>query len=427
MLGILLMNIVGFAYPYPVYSDPSLMGGDHGLNLIAYAFNLMLVDGKIRGVFTLLFGASMYLQLSRAESSGRAGNAADVYYRRNLWLMAIGIVHAYLLWYGEILYPYALLGLVLFPFRKLSWRQLTAIFVLFVGATFALNLRGAIATRHTHDLAVEAQRLQAAGGTPTPEQWQQLDKWQHRVEELKPAPSQLKAAVDQNRGSFLGAVRYRAAMLAHWHSTPFYSPATWDLLSMMLLGIALVKAGVLCGERSIGFYLKSAAVFYALGLPLQAAQLWLLLRHRFDIVDQFTGFVIHDPARILICLAHVSLGIAAVKSGYFPRMVHTLAATGRMALTNYIMQSVICTVLFTGFGLYAVPQRYQLLLLVVAVWALQLAWSPYWLSRYRYGPLEWLWRSLTYWKWQPLRIQPQRAITTAVETPSPAPLAPQEQ
>ena len=116
------MNIVGFGFHPAAYGDPTVQGGSTGINLWIYLFNLVLVDGKMRGIFSMVFGAGVFLLTTRLEQRGAP--AADIHYRRMLWLMLFGIVHAFLLWWGEILYPYALLGLVLYPFRRLSPRGL---------------------------------------------------------------------------------------------------------------------------------------------------------------------------------------------------------------------------------------------------------------------------------------------------------------
>jgi uncharacterized protein len=185
----------------------------------------------------------------------------------------------------------------------------------------------------------------------------------------------------------------------------FYDWKMWDVLGMMLIGMALLKLGFFTGDLPMRAYLITAALGYAVALPvnwwstsafmaggLSGSGVWLL-----DLRNQ--------PGRLVMALSHASVIVACVKAGLFRPITRRLAAVGQMALTNYLMQTIICNILFSGvgFGLFGRLDRLQLLGVVVAIWIAQLLISPIWLARFRFGPMEWLWRSLTYVKRQPMR------------------------
>jgi uncharacterized protein len=406
VLGILAMNIVGFAFPFPVYSDPTVQGGSSGINLWVYFFNAFFVDGKMRGLFTLLFGAGVYLLATRAEKRGGGVDIADIYYRRLLWLLAFGVFHAYCLWAGEVLYPYAVLGLVLFPFRKMNPKGLLVLAGVLTVAMFCFDARHAYEAGEAQQKAQAAQALKAEGKTLTKDQQADLTKWEERVSRNKPDAESLQKTRAEFTGSFVSQVKARAKIVGFWHSIALYSPMQLDMLVMMLLGIALVKTGVLTGERSNSFYWKLAAAGVAVGCVFQGIEVYLLWRHWFELVWMDWAFVYYQPGRIGFTLAFVAFWMLIAKHGFLTGVRNRLAATGQMALTNYVAQSVICTFLFDTLKLYGTMQRYQIYYVVFAVWAVELAWSPIWLRNFRFGPLEWAWRSLTYWKKQPMRLRP---------------------
>jgi uncharacterized protein len=401
VLGILAMNIVGFAFHPAVYSDPTVAGGAQGLNLWVFILNAILMDGKMRGMFTLLFGAGVYLLASRGEQRG-SGDVADVYYRRNLWLLLFGVAHAYLLWWGEVLYPYAVLGLMLFPFRRMSARGLVILSSVLVLAMIGGGIYEAIDAGKTKQKALAAQALKKEGKKLTEDQEKAVAGWEERLKFMKPDAAALKKNHDQNTGGFVSTVKARAEMVGFFHHLPLYSPMFWDFTAMMFLGMALIKTGVLTAERSTAFYVKLAAAGYLIGLPLHGVQLWLQLHGWFDVIASAWAGVFYEPARIAVCLGHVAVWMLVFRLRWLPGLTRVLAATGQMALTNYLMQSVICTLVFNVLKLHGSMQRYQVYFVVAAIWLLELAWSPLWLRRFRFGPAEWCWRSLTYWRRQPM-------------------------
>jgi uncharacterized protein len=188
------------------------------------------------------------------------------------------------------------------------------------------------------------------------------------------------------------------------HTNFFYFFALWDVLSMMLIGMALIKLGYLSGDYPARAYILAGAVTLLLGLALNVTVVWIRIATWFDPVVEAWQMLAYDLCRLSLALAYISAVVLLAKRGW----LRALAPVGRMALTNYLLASLLATFVFEGYGLglYGRLERYQLYYVVAGIWAVQLIGSPLWLSRFRYGPMEWVWRSLTYWKRQPIRLEP---------------------
>ena len=173
---------------------------------------------------------------------------------------------------------------------------------------------------------------------------------------------------------------------------------------MMLIGMALQKLDVFSGRKSAGYYGLIMAVGYLVGLVTNGLETRATINGGFEMSVLFDTWVTYDLGRLGMASGHMGLILLICRTDFIPRTTKTLAAVGRMALTNYIMQTLICITLFNGFGfaLFGELQRHQLYYVVFAIWAFQLLVSPIWLHYFKFGPLEWAWRSLTYWKIQPI-------------------------
>jgi len=415
LLGILLLNIVGFAMHFAAYDDPTVTGGGVAngatpVNLWLWIVMHVLAEGKMRCIFSMVFGASMILLTLRAEEKG--ASSADIYYRRTLWLMLFGIVHGYLLWAGEILYLYALAGLALFPFRRMRPRSLLIIGCTIVFVLGALNIGKGFAVRDMIQTATAANLAEKQGKKLTEDQKDAKQQWEEMQKGMKPTPDDLKKDAEGWRGNLLSVIKTRAKIVfGYIHSQPYYSFLNWDVWSMMLIGMGLMKMGSLNASKPYKFYLIAALIGYGIGIPVNSYTAWVLVKNNFDVVTHiFTG-VTYDLGRLTVALGHVALLMIVAKAGALHWLMSRLAAVGQMAFSNYVTHSVVCSTLFTGFGfgLYGKLERYQLYYVVLAIWVFQLAVSPIWLRRFRFGPLEWCWRSLTYWKRQPMRIVPKEA------------------
>ncbi|SPE28518.1 conserved membrane hypothetical protein [Candidatus Sulfopaludibacter sp. SbA3] len=416
LLGILPANVLVFGMHLAAGSDPTVAGGAAGLNLVSWALYRILIVGKMRCLFSMVFGASMILLTSRAEE--RSGTtAADIYYRRDLWLLLFGLAHAFLLFWGDILYPYALCALILFPFRKLPAKKLLIIGGLFIAFKAGWSAVDAFHQLERRDLAAAAAAAGKVGKKPAEVQAEAAKELEAQRKQRKPSSAELEKDARTWRGNPWEVIGARAKALAVWHGLPYYDPANCDIWSMMFIGMGLFKLGVFSAARSFRLYTWIAVIGCLIGIPLNSYTAWLAVKSNFDRVTFAFTHVAYDIERLPIALACMALLMILCKAGALRWLTSRLAAIGQMALSNYIMQSLVCTFVFTGygFGLYGRLERYQLYYVVAGCWAMSLAASPVWLRHYRFGPLEWCWRSLTYWKKQPMRIRRPSGAPRAAE------------
>lgn len=405
LLGILLMNIVGFGLPH-AYSDPTVSGGATGADLAVWAVMNMGFEGAMRTIFSLLFGAGVVLLTSRLESGENAPDVADIYYRRTIWLIVFGVIHAYfLLWVGEILYYYGLAGLFLYPFRKASPRLLIIAGVIVLASLVPRYVFWHYDAMSMKTEARAAQAVKDVGGKLTEAQEKAIGAWDEKVKGMKPPPEKLAEHVAGMRGGYVKVFLTLAPEVVMLQSIVTYQLLFWDALGVMLIGMGLHKLGVLTGERSLRFYALAAVAGYAVGLGVNWHETRLLLAQHFDVLARLETDTTYEVGRLGLAIGHTSTLLMVMKAGLLRRTMARLAAVGQMALTNYISQTIICILLFDGFGfgLFGALRRHQLYYVVLGIWIVQLAWSPIWLRYFRFGPLEWVWRSLTYWRRQPFR------------------------
>jgi len=387
LAGIIVANMRGFNSPAAVYMEPRLMWAgpvDRVMNVLIDCF----ISGKFITIFAILFGLGFAIQLSRAGERGEA--FTGVYVRRLCGLLMIGAVHAFLIWWGDILISYALMGFFLLGFRRrpqssvMLWTMM--LFWLPVLAGFGFLLIS----------------LAGGGSMQAPPE---------------PALAAIRGAIRiYTEGGWGEMLRER---LREWAA--FNSPAPVVLpriLSYFLFGLWVWRRGVL--QRLDEF------------LPLlRKSWMWLLIiglagNAGFVMINEVwrPSPMAPTPAALVMWVA-ASIGIPALSLFYcavvillfqrapWRRILTPFAAVGRTALTNYLAQSVICTTIFYGWGLglYGEVDPFAGLLLALGIYAAQLVISVWWLRGFRFGPVEWLWRSLTYWRWQPLRRQASRSFS----------------
>lgn len=406
VLGILLMNILGFGLP-DAYDDPTNWGGHTGANLIAWRTTSLLFEGTMRGLFTLLFGAGALLFLERHAARDTSLRPADLYFRRTLLLIAFGLVNGYLLlWDGDILFHYGVVGLFLFVFRKLSPRMLLLIATAVLSIPTVMNALDRAQYMELRSQAQLAETQILSAGVLSAQQSQAIEDFRQATEDHKPPRHQLANMVAQMRGSYASAFNFVKARTFYWETTFFLRYGFAECLGMMLLGMALLKLGVLSASVATRTYLLLMCIGYALGLAVNLREINLIERSGFAVEAYVNAFLTYDVGRISMTLGHLGLIGLLCQSSILQGAKRTLASVGQMALTNYLMQSVICAIVFTGagFGWFGQLQRYELYYVVLMIWVVQLLWSPWWLRRFQFGPAEWLWRSLTYASRQPMRL-----------------------
>ncbi len=389
VMGILAMNIVAFAMPFQAYMNPAAFGSESAADYASWAFNFVLIDGKMRGLFSFLFGASMLLVIERAAASGRSG--AAIHYRRMAWLLVFGLIHFYFIWFGDILAGYAMIGMIAYLFHRLSPKALVRWGVgLIVVQTL---LFGA--------MALGTFYLQSLVAQPNPPA-DILREWQDVQGQLGvPTQAALAAKIGMFLGSYGPIAAYR---LADW-SEPFFSLLFfgWETLAYFLFGMALLKTGFLRGVWEPARYKRAAAIGFGIGIPIYAVLAFIIYWNGFSVPMLAGAMAATVPFRPLMVIAIAALIILATRRGN--ALVARIAATGRAAFTNYLGTSILMTTLFYGYGvgLYGSMSRIELWIVVVAMWALMLTWSKPWLDRFSYGPLEWLWRSLSRGRVEPIR------------------------
>jgi uncharacterized protein len=382
LLGILPMNIQYFSMISAAYDNPTAYGDLTGANRWVWLLCHVLADQKFMTIFSMLFGAGILLMTSRIEAAGKS--SAALHYRRMGWLILFGMAHAYLLWSGDILVAYGMCGLLVYPCRKLRPRTLLVLGLLTIAVASASLASYGAWSRHWSPTEVQIAREQL---------------WM-------PTPSQVANEVAAYRGTWTAQMKFRVPASVQMETIFFAVFVFWRVTGLMLAGMALFKLGVFSAKQAASLYWTMIAIALCYGIPLTLYGTYRDFAANWDFrYSFFYGAQFNYWASLLVSLGWVGAIMLATRVAALLPVTRRLAAVGRMAFTNYIMHTVICTTLFYGhgFGLFGKVERVWQFAIVVAIWALQLIVSPIWLKHFFFGPLEWLWRCLTYMQWEPLR------------------------
>ena len=412
LLGILLMNIPGFGinwdFWYNVATGPH-SGKDYNTNFIISVF----FEGTMRGLFSMLFGAGMILFTMNKKDVPGGPTVADYYYRRLLWLVLFGIINAFVfLWPGDILYFYGLCGMLLFAFRKSKPRWLLIIGLACISITMLKAQLSWNELRDKRKAYTEAVSAEKAKKKLTDEQQAAITAWTQVEKNEKPDTTFTNRNLRNMRSSYATIFSYFIPQSAGVEVNYMYN-GVWDMLCMMFIGMALFGWGFFSNRLSTSTYFIWLLVGYGIGIPIG----WVLVKegwldstgHTGAYVDawRMPHWVFAEFRRLPLTIGHASLLMLIYRSRLVPWLMKALANVGQMAFSNYLMQSIICTLFFYGYGLgnYNKLRFYQLYYVVAAVWIFQIIFSVIWLRYFRFGPFEWLWRSLTYWKKQPMKLK----------------------
>ncbi|WP_294173735.1 DUF418 domain-containing protein [uncultured Sphingomonas sp.] len=381
------------AMPDAGYINPRAYGGGRPIDDALWAVNFVLFEGKMRGLFSLLFGASMALVVDGARANGEEG--ASVHYRRMFWLLLFGLAHHILIWANDILFHYAVIGAVAYLFLRLSNQVLRRWAVGLLVASIALHFlmaagMHATVAQGTAPAATTAQRqaaeqvLRSSEGPGTP----------GIADHLKTYRSNYRTIVKERSDDVRSEIVFFLV---------FLGPET---LGLMILGILLLRNGFLTGKWPDDRLRPVARWGYLLGIPPSIALAVWQWSLDFSALPVFTSFIAWaEPFRYAIILAHAAFAVLVFRRFAGTALAARIAAVGRAAFTNYLGTSLLMTTLFYGYGLglYGHVGRAEVYLFIFGVWILMLLWSKPWLDRFRYGPLEWLWRSLARGSLQPMR------------------------
>ena len=393
VLGIYWIGVAAFGLPYGANALPTLLGTANEINLGLWASTEILMEGAMRGLFSMLFGASALVFLDELRLREQGLSLVDRFYRRNIVLIIFGLIHAWLLlWPHDVLYAYGLIGMFLFPLRNIRAPALLLAGCLSMGfANVQVDWMKPVESQAMEQPAIGIERDTAYDN--------RFRQWLNM---------QMANDIELYRSGYKEIFMAQADTVIASQSFMFYRKSLFDIGGMMLIGMALLKWGVMTGARSMRFYFFMMLTGYAVGGFMRGM----------DVYNAFvSGFspgmliemekVNYDLGRLPVALGHIGLAGMLCKSVFTDWLTRALAATGRLALTHYISQTVFSIFLFYGFGfgLFGSFERYELFGICCAVWAVQITFSIMWLKHYKMGPLEWVWRSIIYGKRQSLRIK----------------------
>ena len=397
LLGILIMNIQSFAMPIQGYFNPFAFSEVEGtvlqtqglelfnLNGLVYLFTHIIADQKFMTIFSLLFGIGIALMGESYKRklplvNNKAVSPLTFLLRRHFFLLLLGLAHAYLIWEGDILVTYSLCGFFVVWFRDKSPSFLMS----FASGLFLLP----IILLWIIGIFVPEELL-------TPEL--EVD-WLITTEQFLSNTSTMQ-------GSWLEQMPYRAFAVLEIQVAMFLIYSFWRVSSLMLLGMALYKLRLFDNKRSPKTLLKWACIMTVIGWAITGAGVYQ------NDIHQWQAFYANIFASQFNYFGSLISGVGYIFAAlylyrYLPKLLsNTLEAVGRTALSNYILQSFICSFIFYGhgLGLFAQLDRFQQLMLLPFVWVLQSLLSIFWLKYFRQGPLEWIWRCAVSWSVLPLK------------------------
>ncbi len=410
-MGILIMNIPDFALPafaagIPVSTVKPVFSGPHWhLNAGLWFARWILAEGRMRALFSMLFGAGVILMTGRAEERGSGVRTADIFVRRNMWLVLIGIAHCYFIWHGDILYPYGMTALLfLFPCRNLKPKTLlwAGAIVLLAGGMISESVYLSN-VRKDYAAAEKAYAAQRAHQTPTDAQKKDISTWEHR----SGRHSQEEMYKEIAKHQAYGVSRMYERGKSYSFETGYFLPFLPDVLGMMLLGMGLCRNGFLTAKLRSRTYAICAAVGLGLAWPISAWGAWYMWKSGFEPFHMDKVWFTYQGCRLAGAIGNASVVLLLVKHGIFRRLLSLIAAVGQTALSNYLLTSLLMQTVFVCSPLhwYGYLEYYKIYLVLLGMWAINLTVSALWLRYFRFGPAEWAWRSLTYWKLQPMKLR----------------------
>jgi uncharacterized protein len=424
LMGILVMNICDFAYgfrnyAYPLSTVKPVFSGPHWkVNTAVWFLRWILAEGKMRAMFSMLFGAGVILLTQRAEQRGAGVKVADIYTRRNMWLVLIGMLHGYLIWSGDILFYYGTAALLfLFPFRNVRVKRLmwVAGIVLLInsllvnggqyaGAYFAKQAAAKANAKLAQHQALNEDEVSSL------KQWQDMqDRWRmsdkvHHEDIAAMQKGYLKAQAHTAKDVLMGELKGAYFAFGDW-------------VGMMLLGMALYKNGFLSGRLSMKTYAWTAGIGLALAWGVTGVGAWKAWAGHFDMFQTTRWMQFpYDIGRVAGALGNAGLLLLIFKAGGLKWLFRRIGAVGQMALSNYLLTSLTMQIIFAWgpWHWYGYVEYYKIYFAVAGMWVVNMTFSSIWLRYFEFGPMEWVWRSLTYWKRQPMLIRKAERVSERV-------------
>ena len=371
ILGILVMNIQMFSMVNVAYMNPTLAGPMQGPDYWIWLVSHIAFENKFLAIFAALFGAGIVLMAERAELAG--DRAAYRHMRRMGVLALIGGAHAYLIWHGDILLVYAVMGMIAFAFRHLPIGKLMAVAACLYLVPLLISIVLTIVFFNLPDAYYKLLETQY---------WQPVS----------PTFTLVEAAY---RGDWMQQMQARFHDASTFHIWLLPLKHGWHVLALMLAGMAAYRSGLLTGAWSNRAYAWTALLGLVVGLPLVLAGVWFNQATGWEMATSlFLGAEFNHIAAPFIATAWICGMILLLRSGWLARVIDALRNVGRTALSCYLLTSVVCTSIFYGYGLGLFGQlgRSEQLAVVLFVWVILVGFASLWLQFFRMGPMEWLWR-----------------------------------
>ncbi|MCE7994874.1 MAG: DUF418 domain-containing protein [Roseivirga sp.] len=381
VLGILVMNIQSYSMPGSAYLNPTSFESLESNHLWVWLMSHVFADQKFMSIFSMLFGASIIMISSKAKKEQlRSGNLQS---RRFTGLLGLGILHAYLLWNGDVLVAYAICGFLMYYFRTKKTKVLfrTGIIFLAVGSAISLILGYSVPFWEPGQFEALRDRI-----------------W-------SPDSAAIMDEISTYRSNWERQMFMRAPSAFELQTQVFVSDTFWRVSGLMLIGMAFYKKRVFSTKQTKKYYRQMVVYGLGAGVPLVVAGVLLNFNSDWDFRQSFFYFSqLNYWGSVLMAIGYVGIVMIIVKAYTQSGMLKRLAQVGRMALSNYLMQSIVCTFIFYGhgFGLFADLDRSAQAFMVIVIWVFLIVFSAVWLRFFRYGPFEWLWRSFSYGKIQPI-------------------------
>lgn len=414
ILGILHLNMpLVTNTAWEIFADPRTIGWSEA-DQWAWAFSEVFTSGTMRGMLQLLFGAGLMLLAANAMKPDGPVAVADVWYRRNFWLMAFGAFNAIVLLFpGDILFAYAFAAIFIFPFRKLKARWLLAIagaYLLFTVYEGVEDYREQVAF---NEQVEDAREAKVSGLELDKDARKAIVQWENKIEQQGGNPK-FDELTENRRKVLADPERYITGGFDEW-AVLWKFGVVRDFITeaffIMLIGMALFKLGFIQGGAATRTYLLVMVGCYAFGWGVRYLGLArdLTFTPIPDPSEPFGGF-----PRLAIAIGHIALLNLLMRTRAEGMLVATLGMAGRLAFTLYLMQSFIQTYILAapwGLGLFENMPWARILWVSALIMVGQVLFAMWWTKYFRFGPLEWLWRSLTHWKRQPMKLAPASAQT----------------
>jgi len=425
LMGILVMNICDFEYgirnyAFPLSTAKPVFDGPHWkINTAIWFLRWIFAEGKMRALFSMLFGAGVIMLTERALARGAGIRAADIFTRRNIWLVLIGMVHGYLIWDGDILFYYGLAALLfLFPFRNVRVKRLMWVAGIILLINSVLMMGGQYGSSYSaRKAAAKANAKLAQHQTLTEDEIGDLKGWDNAQQRWRMSPKKRNEDIDaMQRGYWKAQGHVAQHVLMGELKGAYFGFGDW--VGLMLLGMALYKNGFLPGRLSMKTYAWTAVIGLTVGWTVTGVGAWRAWAGHFDMFRTLVWMQApYDIGRIAGALGNAALLLVLLKAGVFKWLLQRFAAVGQMALSNYLLTSITMKVIYVWgpWHWYGNVEYYKIYYAVLGMWIFNMAFSTIWLRYFEFGPMEWVWRSLTYWKRQPMRIRAAAPVPVAAD------------